>query len=66
MPTSDCILIRIKRPEDYEDVHPELVVEDFLSTPRNPVWEMEIVGPAAPPGVPGTHDEQGERHGNET
>lgn len=46
--TSDYILIRIKRPEDYEDVHPELVVEDFLSTPRNPVWEMEIVGPAAP------------------
>lgn len=26
----DEILIAIKRPEDYEDVHPELVAEDAM------------------------------------
>lgn len=32
-PTADEVLIAVKRSEGYEDVHPELVAEDFVSNP---------------------------------
>jgi hypothetical protein len=44
------VYIRIKRPEDYDDVAPEIVVEDFRAgQQRKEVWEWEVV--AAEPEV---------------
>ncbi len=39
---SDWVTVRIKRPEDYDDVAPEIVVEDFIQTARHGGWEYEI------------------------
>lgn len=39
------ITVRIKRPEDYEDVASEIVVEDFIQTARHGGWEYEIAKP---------------------
>ena len=36
------IHIRIKRPEGYEDVHPDLVLEDFMQNPYGE-WTVEVV-----------------------
>lgn len=41
----DEVLIAIKRPEDYEDVAPELVVEDFTSGVCGNGFEWRIVEP---------------------
>lgn len=38
----DYIVIRVKRPEDYDDVCAELVAEDFLATHDNGHWEYEV------------------------
>ena len=39
------ILVRVYVPEEgYEDVHPELVLEDFLQSPKAFKIELEIVG----------------------
>jgi len=38
----EFIVIRVKRPEDYEDVCAELVAEDFLATHDNGHWEYEV------------------------
>ena len=35
--------ISISIPEGYEDVHPQLILEDFIGCPKNPVWEAEDV-----------------------
>lgn len=41
------VYIRIKRPEDYDDVAPEIVVEDFRAgQQRKEVWEWEVVAAA--------------------
>lgn len=37
----DNVLIEIKRPEGYEDVAPDIVIEDFLENPK----EFEIASP---------------------
>ena len=43
------VYIRIKRPEDYDDVAPEIVVEDFRAgQQRKEVWEWEVVAEAQP------------------
>lgn len=39
----DSIIIRIKRPNGYDDVAPELVLADFLDTPDDPAWSPEII-----------------------
>jgi hypothetical protein len=36
---NDYVYIRLKRPEGYEDVHPELVMEDAVK----PSFEPELV-----------------------
>jgi len=38
---SDYIIIRVKRPEDYEGVTPDLVAEDFIATAQYGQWEWE-------------------------
>ena len=39
------IIIRVKRPEGYEDVAPELVAEDFTRTATTalPPWDWSIM-----------------------
>lgn len=39
-------MIRVKRPEDYDDVCPELVAEDFLSTHDGGSWQYEVADSA--------------------
>lgn len=39
---TDEVLIAIKRPEDYEDVAPELVAEDFINA-RGNGFEWHVV-----------------------
>lgn len=41
----DDVIIRIKRPEGYEDVSPELVLADFVETVGTavPPWQYEVV-----------------------
>ena len=43
--TVSDVIIRIKRPEGYEDVAPELVAEDFArtATSAHPPWEWSVV-----------------------
>ena len=36
------VYVRLKRPEGYEDVHPELVLEDAKV---DPAFEPEVIGP---------------------
>ncbi|WP_155631456.1 hypothetical protein [Burkholderia cepacia] len=43
----DYIVIRVKRPEDYDDVCAELVAEDFLATHGGENWEYEIADDGA-------------------
>ena len=43
-PTADEVLIAVKRDEGYEDVHPELVAEDFVSNPS--AWCYRVLTPA--------------------
>lgn len=38
---SEYILIRVKRPEDSEDVIPEILAEDFIATAQYGQWEWE-------------------------
>lgn len=38
---SEYILIRVKRPEDYDDVCADLVAEDFIQTAMYGKWEWE-------------------------
>jgi hypothetical protein len=38
------VLVRLKRPEGYEDVHPQLVLEDAHI---HPAFEAEVVAPQA-------------------
>lgn len=41
---ADEVLVAIKRPEGYEDVHPELLAEDALpgTFEYRVVWPMEV------------------------
>ncbi|MDN7545062.1 DUF551 domain-containing protein [Burkholderia cenocepacia] len=39
----EYIVIRVKRPEDYDDVCAELVAEDFLATYDGGNWQYEVV-----------------------
>ena len=43
----EYIVIRVKRPEDYDDVCAELVAEDFLATHDNGHWEYEVTDDGA-------------------
>jgi hypothetical protein len=36
----DEVLIAVKRAEDYDDVAPELVAEDFTHTPHGFEWRV--------------------------
>lgn len=36
------VLIKINRPEGYEDVHPEILLEDFMKNPRAAGWNPSI------------------------
>ncbi|MDB5975192.1 MAG: hypothetical protein JWR07_1952 [Nevskia sp.] len=38
--SSDCVIVKLKRPEGYEDVHPELVLIDANI---HPAFEPELV-----------------------
>lgn len=38
---SEYILIRVKRPEDYDDVGADMVAEDFIQTAMYGEWEWE-------------------------
>jgi hypothetical protein len=40
-PNDGWVYFRVKRPEDYDDVHEELVMDDFLKTPDQ--WEIELL-----------------------
>ncbi|MBN3839307.1 hypothetical protein [Burkholderia sp. Ac-20349] len=42
----EFIVIRVKRPEDYDDVHAELVAEDFLATHDGGCWQYEVADSA--------------------
>ncbi|WP_446903053.1 DUF551 domain-containing protein [Burkholderia sp. YIM B11467] len=42
----DYIEIRVKRPEDYDDVCAELVAEDFLATHGGGSWQYEVADSA--------------------
>ena len=42
---SESVLVRLKRPEGYEDVHPELILQDANI---NPAFEPELVSIDAP------------------
>ncbi|MGW4948640.1 DUF551 domain-containing protein, partial [Actinoplanes sp. NPDC004185] len=44
----DQISIRVKRPEDYDGVHAELVAEDFLATHDGGNWQYDIADGTAP------------------
>lgn len=51
-PQDNSVYIRITRPEDYDDVHPDLVAEDFLDSRGRGEWDWEVVAaPAAQPTV---------------
>jgi hypothetical protein len=41
------ILIRVKRPEGYEDVHPDLVMADFLANPGGFEVSLEAMAGAS-------------------
>lgn len=43
--TMTYVYVRLKRPEGYEDVHPELVLADANI---NPAFEPELVSPCRP------------------
>jgi hypothetical protein len=42
---SGYVLVRLKRPEGYEDVHPELILEDANI---NPAFEPELAAATSP------------------
>lgn len=41
---SKWLTIRVDIPEDYEDVHPDLVLEDFLNNPKAFTSSIVLVG----------------------
>lgn len=55
-PGESGVLVRLHRPEGYEDVHPELVLAD---AGIHPAFRPELAAAPTPPSVPG----KGESHG---
>jgi hypothetical protein len=43
----DRVYIAITRGDDYADVHPQLVADDFITTPKGFQWEV-VAAPSAP------------------
>jgi len=37
------VKIEIERPEGYEDVCDELVLEDFRENPKDPAWNVRLL-----------------------
>lgn len=55
------IIIKVKRPEDYEDVDAQIVADDFVETARHRqnAWEWEVVDAApVPPAAAAPLDQQ--------
>lgn len=42
---SKTVAILIDRPEGYEDVCDELVLEDFILFPKDPAWGARLLKP---------------------
>lgn len=38
------IIIELSVPDEYADVHPDIVLEDFLKSPADPAWSPCVVG----------------------
>ncbi len=51
----NCVLIAVERPEGYEDVHPDLVAEDFAGDAPERGWAYQVIAAVPKPEISERH-----------